>query len=102
MEDNSWDEAEYNFFSSLSSEDKLHYIYDIITNEYDEFDDNDSASIDITITNTHIIVSCEMVDISKKFISSFFMDGMILQFQKQNNTSIFYKIVGTTESMSVN
>lgn len=102
MEDNSWDEAEYNFFSSLSSEDKLHYIYDIITNEYDEFDDNDSASIDITITDTHIIVSCEMVDISKKFISSFFMDGMILQFQKQNNTSIFYKIVGTTESMSVN
>jgi len=102
MEDNSWDEAEYNFFSSLSSEDKLYYIYDIITNEYDDFDDNDSASIDITITDTHIIVSCEMVDISKKFISSFFMDGMILQFQKQNNTSIFYKIVGTTESMSVN
>jgi len=102
MEDNSWDEAEYNFFSSLSSEDKLHYIYDIITNEYDDFDDNESASIDITITDTHIIVSCEMVDISKKFISSFFMDGMILQFQKQNNTSIFYKIVGTTESMSVN
>jgi hypothetical protein len=102
MEDNSWDEAEYNFFSSLSSEDKLHYIYDIITNEYDDFYDNESASIDITITDTHIIVSCEMVDISKKFISSFFMDGMILQFQKQNNTSIFYKIVGTTESMSVN
>lgn len=102
MEDNSWDEAEYNFFSSLSSEDKLHYIYDIITNEYDDFDDNESASIDITITDTHIIVSCEMVHISKKFISSFFMDGMILQFQKQNNTSIFYKIVGTTESMSVN
>jgi len=102
MEDNSWDEAEYNFFSSLSSEDKLHYIYDIITNEYDDFDDNESASIDITITDTHIIVSCEMVNISKKFISSFFMDGMILQFQKQNNTSIFYKIVGTTESMSVN
>jgi hypothetical protein len=102
MEDNSWDEAEYNFFSSLSSEDKLYYIYDIITNEYDDFDDNDSASIDITITDTHIIVSCEMVNISKKFISSFFMDGMILQFQKQNNTSIFYKIVGTTESMSVN
>lgn len=102
MEDNSWDEAEYNFFSSLSSEDKLHYIYDIITNEYNEFDDNDSASIDITITDTHIIVSCEMVDISKKFISSFFMDGMILKFQKQNNTSIFYKIVGTTESISVN
>lgn len=102
MEDNSWDEAEYNFFSSLSSEDKLYYIYDIITNEYDDFDDNESASIDITITDTHIIVSCEMVDISKKFISSFFMDGMILQFQKQNNTSIFYKIVGTTESMSVN
>jgi len=102
MEDNSWDETEYNFFSSLSSEDKLYYIYDIITNEYDDFDDNDSASIDITITDTHIIVSCEMVNISKKFISSFFMDGMILQFQKQNNTSIFYKIVGTTESMSVN
>jgi hypothetical protein len=102
MEDNSWDEAEYNFFSSLSSEDKLYYIYDIITNEYDDFDDNNSASIDITITDTHIIVSCEMVNISKKFISSFFMDGMILQFQKQNNTSIFYKIVGTTESMSVN
>ena len=102
MEDNSWDEAEYNFFSSLSSEDKLYYIYDIITNEYDDFDDNESASIDITITDTHIIVSCEMVNISKKFISSFFMDGMILQFQKQNNTSIFYKIVGTTESMSVN
>ena len=102
MEDNSWDEAEYNFFSSLSSEDKLYYIYDIITNEYDDFDDNDSASIDITITDTHIIVSCEMVNISKKFISSFFMDGMILQFQKQNNTSIFYKIVGNTENMSVN
>lgn len=102
MEDNSWDEAEYNFFSSLSSEDKLYYIYDVITNQYDDFDGNNSTSIDITITDTHIIVSCEMMDISKKFISCFFMDGMILQFQKQNNTSIFYKIVGTTENISVN
>lgn len=102
MEDNSWDEAEYNFFSSLSSEDKLYYIYDVITNEYDDFDGNNSKSIDITITDTHIIVSCEMMDISKKFISCFVMDGMILQFQKQSNTSIFYKIVGTTENISVN
>jgi hypothetical protein len=102
MEDNSWDEAEYNFFSSLSSEDKLYYIYDVITNEYVEFEDTYTPSIEITITDTHLIITCDDSEVSKKFVSSFVMDGMILHFQEQKNSVIFYKIVGNTENMSVN
>ena len=102
MEDNSWDEAEYNFFSSLSSEDKLYYIYDVITNEYVEFEDIHTPSIEITITDTHLIITCDNPEVSKKFVSSFVMDGMILHFQEQKNNVIFYKIVGNTENMSVN
>ena len=102
MEDNSWDEAEYNFFSSLSSEDKLYYIYDVITNEYVEFEDTYIPSIEITITDTHLIITCDNPEVSKKFVSSFVMDGMILHFQEQKNNVTFYKIVGNTENMSVN
>ena len=102
MEDNSWDEAEYNFFSSLSSEDKLYYIYDVITNEYVEFEDTYIPSIEITITDTHLIITCDNPEASKKFVSSFVMDGMILHFQEQKNNVTFYKIVGNTENMSVN
>ena len=102
MEDNSWDEAEYNFFSSLSSEDKLYYIYDVITNEYVEFEDTYTPSIEITITDTHLIITCDDPEVSKKFVSSFVMDGMILHFQEQKNNVTFYKIVGNTENMSVN
>lgn len=104
-----WDESEFNFFSSLSDEDKLYYIYDITTGEY-EFDDivsndliDDSLSdVEITITDSHIIITCEDSNISKKFISSFVADGLILEYQQQTDTSIFYRIIGKTENMSVN
>jgi hypothetical protein len=102
MGDESWDEAEYNFFSSLSDEDKLYYIYDVFTEEFVEFEDTYVSSVEITITDTHLIISCEEPDISKKLISSFIMDGMILQFQEEKHSSLFYKIVGNTENMSVN
>jgi hypothetical protein len=102
MDDESWDEAEYNFFSSLSDEDKLYYIYDVFTEEFIEFEDTYVSSVEITITDTHLIISCEEPDISKKLISSFIMDGMILQFQEEKHSSLFYKIVGNTENMSVN
>lgn len=102
MEDESWDEAEYNFFSSLSDEDKLYYIYDVITEEYLEIDDSYTSSVEITITDTHLIITCDEPEISRKFITSFVMDGMILEFQEEKNASIFYKIVGNTENMSVN
>jgi len=45
---------------------------------------------------------CDEVHISKKFLSSFRMDGMILEFQEQKDTTLFYRIVGNTENMSVN
>jgi hypothetical protein len=102
MDDESWDEAEYNFFSSLSDEDKLYYIYDVFTEEFVEFEDTYVSSVEITITDTHLIISCEEPDISRKLISSFIMDGMILQFQEEKHSSLFYKIVGNTENMSVN
>lgn len=102
MDDESWDEAEYNFFSSLSDEDKLYYIYDIFTEEFIEFEDTYVSSVEITITDTHLIITCEEPDISRKLISSFIMDGMILQFQEEKYASLFYKIVGNTENMSVN
>ena len=89
-------------FSSLSSEDKLYYIYDVITNEYVEFEDTYTPSIEITITDTHLIITCDDPEVSKKFVSSFVMDGMILHFQEQKNNVTFYKIVGNTENMSVN
>jgi NAD(P)H-flavin reductase len=102
MDDESWDEAEYNFFSSLSDEDKLYYIYDVITEEYIEIEDTYVSSVEITITDTHLIITCDEPEMSKKFISSFVMDGMILEFQEQKNIVTFYKIVGNTENMSVN
>jgi len=51
---------------------------------------------------THLIITCDDSEVSKKFVSSFVMDGMILHFQEQKNNVIFYKIVGNTENMSVN
>jgi hypothetical protein len=105
MEDESWDEAEYNFFSSLSDEDKLYYVYDVMTEEYSTFEDIelfDIPQVEITITDTHLIISCNEIHISQKFLSSFRMDGMILEFQEQKHTTLFYKIVGNTENMSVN
>jgi len=102
MDDESWDEGEYNFFSSLSDEDKLYYIYDVFTEEFVEFEDTYVSSVEITITDTHLIISCEEPDISRKLISSFIMDGMILEFQEEKHSSLFYKIVGNTENMSVN
>lgn len=103
MEDESWDEAEYNFFSSLSDDDKLYYMYDVITETfgYEEFDTRIS-SVEITITDSHFIIDCDEIEISKKFLASFVMDGMILQFQEQKGTALFYKIIGNTENMSVN
>ena len=59
MDDESWDEAEYNFFSSLSDEDKLYYIYDVITEEYIEIEDTYVSSVEITITDTHLIITCD-------------------------------------------
>jgi hypothetical protein len=105
MEDESWDEAEYNFFSSLSDDDKLYYMHDVMMGEYNNFEDVefiDIPSVEITITDTHLIIMCDEVHISKKFLSSFRMDGMILEFQEQKDTALFYRIVGNTENMSVN
>ncbi len=106
MEDESWDEAEYNFFSSLSDDDKLYYMYDVmmdgVYDNFEDFDFVDIPSVEITITDTHLIIMCDEVHISKKFLSAFRMDGMILEFQEQKDTTLFYRIVGNTENMSVN
>ncbi len=73
-----------------------------LVNEYVEFEDTYTPSIEITITDTHLIITCDNPEVSKKFVSSFVMDGMILHFQEQKNNVTFYKIVGNTENMSVN
>ena len=110
-----WDESEYNFFMSLGDVAKLEYAYDYfnisddvlfefeVDDEFDIDDEHTSAtSIDVVITDTHFLLTCNDYDIAMKTISTFKMDGHIMMFERQRGDTYFYRYVGMTHPLSVN
>jgi len=106
-----WDEAEYNFFMSLSDVSKLEYMYDYfnldddsIEGEFD-FDEEDVSpitSVDVVLTDTHVIVTCDDDGVADKTVSMFKMDGFILLHEHTRGRSRFYKLVSKIDPLSVN
>ena len=108
-----WDESEYDFFMSLGDISKLEYAYDYfnlddddVVGEFEiELDEDDSASttsIEVVITDTHLLITCDVREIAEKTISTFKMDGHIMMFERQRGDTYFYKYVGMTHPLSVN
>jgi hypothetical protein len=110
-----WDDSEYDFFMSLGDVAKLEYVYDYfnipddVLFEFeldDEFDIDDehtsSTSIDVVITDTHFLLTCNDYDIAMKTISAFQMDGYILTFDKKKGDTYLYKCIGMSQPLSVN
>src|SRR6056300_1523100 len=92
-----WDEAEYNFFMSLSDVSKLEYMYDYfnldddsIEGEFD-FDEEDDSPI-----------TCDDDGVADKTVSMFKMDGFILLHEHTRGQSRFYKLVSKIDPLSVN
>lgn len=113
-----WTESEYNFFMTLYDEDKLEYLYDYFNSlffidsddnspfEYEidlESDEHPNATaIDVVITDTHFILTCDDEDVALKTISTFQMDGYIIMFESKRNNTHTYKYVGMSSPFSVN
>ena len=106
-----WDEAEYNFFMSLSDVAKLEYMYDYFNLnddsiegefEFDDEDDSPITSVDVVLTDTHIIVTCDSEEIADKTVGMFKMDGFILLHEHTRGHSRFYKLVSKIDPLSVN
>ena len=107
-----WDEAEYNFFMSLGDIAKLEYMYDFFNLDEDEvdgefdYDEGESApsttSVDIVITDTHFVITCNSDSVLKKTVATFKMDGYILILQNKKGDTYFYELVGMSLPISVN
>lgn len=107
-----WDEAEYNFFMSLSDIAKLEYMYDFFNLDDDsvegeflfdyEEDNPSTTSVDIVITDTHFLITCESDEVLKKTVTTFRMDGFLILFQYKRGDTSYYKYVGMTQPTSVN
>jgi len=105
-----WDESEYNFFMSLSDVGKLEYMYDYFNLDDDsiegefiyEEDNSPITSVDVVLTDTHLIITCDDDDVCNKTISMFKMDGFIMLYERTKGQSRFYKIVGQSDPFSVN
>ena len=113
-----WTESEYNFFMTLYDEDKLEYLYDYFNSlffidgddnspfEYEidlESDEHPNATaVDVAITDTHFILTCDDEDVAYKTVSTFQMDGYIIMFESKKNNTYFYTYLGMTPPYSVN
>ena len=109
-----WDESEYNFFMSLSDIAKLEYMYDYFNLdndsidgefhiEYEEYEETPSAtSVDVVLTDTHFVITCDNEEILKKTVATFKMDGYLIVFQTKKGDTYFYQYVGMTQPISVN
>jgi len=113
-----WDEAEYNFFMSLGDIAKLEYMYDYFNldldtdGEFSEWDSNpqdgldedkpSATSVDVIITDSHFIISCDDSNVVDKTIGMFRMDGFIISFDKQRGDTYYYKYIGKTLPFSPN
>ena len=108
-----WDEAEYNFFMSLSDMAKLEYMYDYFNLDFGEYeseptvtfeyeDENLPPRTEVLITDTHMMITCPDRRITEVTLSMFCMDGWILRLDNHRGDTSIYKIVGKTEPISVN
>jgi hypothetical protein len=108
-----WDESEYNFFMSLGDMAKLEYAYDYFNLDDDEiigefeFDDGEyersnTTSVEVVLTDTHFILTCDLEEMAKKTIATFQMDGHIMLFERRRGDTYFYRYVGMTPPLSVN
>ena len=107
-----WDEAEYNFFMSLSDIAKLEYMYDYFNLDDDsiegEFeledveDDSPITSVDVVITDSHLIITCDNDEVADKTVGMFKMDGFIILLQHQRGKSRYYEYVGKSDPFSMN
>ena len=109
-----WDESEYNFFMSLNDVDKLEYVFDFFNFseedyeiEFFEFEPETNkeivdGSVDITITDTHLIISCVDDSIIDRTITMLKLNGAILIPQDKIQGSRVYKFIGTTLPISLN
>jgi len=108
-----WDEAEYNFFMSLNDVDKLEYVFDFFNLTDEDFDqiyefvpEVDDAEykrvVDVTITDTHLTISCDDSELIDRTIEMLKMDGMILIPQSKMHNARVYKFIGTSQPFSVN
>ena len=107
-----WDEAEYNFFMSLGDIAKLEYMYDFFNLDDDsvegaflfdyEEDKPSTTSVDIVITDTHFLITCESDEVLNKTVATFRMDGFLILFQYKRGDTSYYKYVGMTQPTSVN
>ena len=109
-----WDESEYNFFMSLNDVDKLEYVFDFFNFSEEDFEDvvfefepeSDKEMVDIpvdvTITDTHLIISCIDDSIIDRTIIMFKLNGAILIPQERNKGSRIYKYAGNSSPISLN
>ena len=110
-----WDESEYNFFMSLGDISKLEYMFDYFNLDDDEvggqfevdleYDDSESpstTSVDIVVTDTHFIITCDDEAILNKTVATFKMDGYILFLQNKRGDTYYYNLVGMSQPISIN
>ena len=109
-----WDEAEYNFFMSLTDMAKLEYMYDYFNLDFNESYDSDSEVIfeiddqdepirtDVVITDTHLMITCPDPRMMSSTVNMFFMDGWLLSLQTKKHDTLIYNIVGKSSPISVN
>ena len=107
-----WDESEYNFFMSLGDIGKLEYMYDFfnldddeIVGEFElEYEDEkpSTTSVDVILTDTHFIITCDNEDVLNRTVATFKMDGYLLMFSQKRKNSYYYQYVGMTQPISVN
>ena len=107
-----WDESEYNFFMSLGDVGKLEYMYDFfnldddeIVGEFElEYEDEkpSTTSVDVILTDTHFIITCDNEDVLNRTVATFKMDGYLLMFSQKRKNSYYYHYVGMTQPISVN
>lgn len=109
-----WDEAEYNFFMSLTDPDKLEYVFDFFNQEEFDFDEiaefelessgptSESVDVEVVITESHLIIFCDKNQIIDRTINMFIMDGFLLSHQETKGNSRTYKLVGQENPISLN
>lgn len=109
-----WDEAEYNFFMSLTDPDKLEYVFDFFNQEDFDFDEiaefelessgptSESVDVEVVITESHLIIFCDKNQIIDRTINMFIMDGFLLSHQETKGNSRTYKLLGQENPISLN
>ena len=119
-----WDDEEFDFFNTLSDNDKLLYIYDLFLGEFDaeyemdgrlEYDADipESSSskkekkyVSISLTDGRLSISGPSLKVVSKISNLMMVNGMMftdtnVDFDDES-VILSYKIVGKTHPMSLN